>query len=158
MGLKTNILETTSYLRSEGSMYINSRHFRNIFYWYTTSSSPLSVHFKSSWTTSVNLMYRFIVEGYTYGQAGNIFSDAVGFYNEVANDIAQGAIKGYDTAGGTLTQYKSSDGYLTLKVTAASSFYFIGISISLQCFNPIDFSPSMSEIPTFTAYHQTNNI
>jgi hypothetical protein len=125
---------------------------RDILTWYTALHTPLNVHIKTSWLTNNEAMYRFIVEGYNYGQGAAINSDCVGYLYSNTNSIVSGSCNNY-APGFTLTQYKSTDGYLVLKLTAASSVYFTGITLSLQQLNPVPV-----QYPTFQVFHQDANL
>ncbi|HEY3357838.1 MAG TPA: hypothetical protein VGQ83_31595 [Polyangia bacterium] len=120
---------------------------RDVFSWSTTASTPTTVHLKTNWRTNNSAMYRVIVEGYNYGAGLAINSDCVGYLYSGTDSILNASCNNY--AGGiTLSQYRSTDGSLVLKVTAGT-FYYLGFGVSLQQYNPTGV-----QYPTFTAYHQ----
>jgi hypothetical protein len=125
---------------------------KDILTWNTTLSAPLNVHLKTSWRTNNSAMYRFIVEGYNYGQAQAVFSDCVGYLYGASDSIINGACNNY-APGASFSQYKSSDGYLVLKLTMSGSTYYLGFGVSLQQYNPTGV-----QYPALTVYHQDANL
>ena len=150
---KVGINETspTATLDVGGSIAMASgKEIRNIFT-YSNNTTPTVIHIKTSWPTNNDAMYRFSIEGYAYGAGKEIHSTCGGYlystinhlYNNWTNDYADGA---------TLTQYKSSDGYLVLKLVPVSGYY-VGFGVSLQQYNPIYRTP-----PTFTVSTQAADL
>ncbi len=112
----------------------NFRVKRDIASWNTTNSSGNPIHIKTNIPYQSSIMYRFLVEGYNYGNTNPINSEAVGYTyagwtginNAVNHDISSGA---------AISQYYSTDGYVCLKLSA-SSFYYAGFTVSAWVTNP----------------------
>lgn len=124
---------------------------RDVFQYRSTDLGAVPVQLKTQWRTNNDVMYRIQVEGYNYGVGLPINSDCVGYLYSQSDNTISAACTNY-ASGITLTQYKTSDGYLALKV-ASSSLYFIGFSVSVWQVNPGTFTPT-----TFTAVRQTANL
>lgn len=166
MGFYTSeliVTGTTAYVDSDGPTYqygytgwgYTPKVLRDILVWNTTSDSAIqNVHLKTSWKVNEHYsMYRFIVQGYNYHAGLVINSEVVGYLYPPDNAIYNGGTKNY-AAGVTISQYKSSDGYLTIKLASPAYWYYCGFSVSLHQYNP---NVSVT-FPTFTVYHQTANV
>lgn len=94
-----------------------------------TRSTPL--HIKTNWRTNNGAMYRFKIEWYLYANPLPIDSECVGYLYNTTDSITNPLCKDSDTWI-TLTQYKSSDGYLVLKATPNTSWYYGWFWVSLQ--------------------------
>ena len=83
-------------------------------------------------------MYRIVVEGYNFGTGRPIFSEIVGYacalYGD-PNNVVSAFATDYG-AGATISQYKSSGGFVVVKLTNAASFYYVGFSVSAWLTNP----------------------
>ena len=103
------------------------------------------VHVKTNIKARSDIMYRFLVEGYNYGVNAVIYSDVVGCTNRRWADIGKmtdyGWPEGWDAdmcndyaPGCVLSQYYSTDGWLTLRLKA-KSFFSVGFSVSAWLVN-----------------------
>jgi hypothetical protein len=101
----------------------------------TTENSNTPIHIKTNIPWS-SIMYRILVEGFNYGASQPINSEVVGYtYGPNPSVITNGNAINH-TSGAVISQYKSDDGYLVVKLTHASSFYFTGFSVSAWLTNP----------------------
>ncbi|MCK5832694.1 hypothetical protein KAH81_03390 [bacterium] len=100
----------------------------------STVSSGNPIHIKTNITWS-NIMYRILVEGYNYGAAQPINSEIVGYTYapSPAAPISASAVN--HASGASISQYKSDDGYLVVKLSS-SNFYYVGFSVSAWLTNP----------------------
>jgi hypothetical protein len=102
--------------------------------WNTTAGSGDPVHIKTNIPYQSNIMYRILVEGYNYGMALPINSEAVGYpYSGSGTIINQGNVN--QSGGVSISQYYSTDGYVVIKLSAAT-FYYAGFSVSAWLTNP----------------------
>jgi hypothetical protein len=144
---------TTGTLTTGTLATAGGKNKRDIFSWNIGGDwTPLTVHFKSSWRTNNGAMYRFVFEGYNYGNGKAVNSDCVGYLWTGTDSILQQTCTDY-APGIALTQYKSSDGYLVLKAVM-TSHYYAGFGVSLQQFNPLTIQPT----PTFNAVVQSADL
>jgi hypothetical protein len=125
---------------------------RDFLVWNTTQSSPNVIHVKTNIHVSSNTMYRFVVEGYNYDAQAAINSEAVGYASAASSNITRFKNNNYDS-GISISQYKSTDGYVVLKLNAAISAYQLGFSVSAWFVNP-----SGSFDIGATVYQQTGNL
>jgi len=101
----------------------------------TTAGNNYPIHIKTNIPWS-NIMYRIVVEGYNYGAAQPIFSEVVGYtYAPIPASITNGNAINH-ASGASISQYKSSDGYVVVKLSHGSSFYYAGFSVSAWLTNP----------------------
>ncbi len=100
----------------------------------TGASTPTTVHIKTNLVDKGGVMYRIAVEGYNYGAARAINSDAVGYLYSATSGITSGFTDNY-AAGVTISQYISSDGFLVIRLDAGS-MYYAGFSVSAWLTNP----------------------
>lgn len=108
---------------------------RDFLVWNATVSNPVNIHIKTNIHMNHNMHYRFLVEGYNYDAAQAINSEAVGYASSFANNITRFKNNNYD-AGVSISQYKSSDGYVVIKLKALLSTYSIGFGVSAWFVNP----------------------
>eukprot|EP01062_Namystynia_karyoxenos_P062230 TRINITY_DN55145_c0_g1_i1.p1 TRINITY_DN55145_c0_g1~~TRINITY_DN55145_c0_g1_i1.p1 ORF type:complete len:636 (+),score=240.42 TRINITY_DN55145_c0_g1_i1:91-1908(+) len=105
-------------------------------------ATPAHVHIKTNIPARSDIMYRFLVEGYNYGNNAIIHSDIAGYTHRQWRRLGRGAMEeagwpeGWDddmsnsyTHGCTIDQYYSSDGYVVV-VLEARSFFCVGFSVS----------------------------
>ncbi len=113
----------------------DGRVHRDFLVWNTVLSSPNKIHVKTNIPTSSNTMYRFLVEGYNFGVSQAIFSEAVGYAYASIDNIVYTKNNDYD-GGVSISQYRSSDGYVVLLLTSPGSTYYMGFSVSAWFVNP----------------------
>ena len=112
----------------------NGKVKRDFAVWNTTASSSNPIHIKTNITWS-NIMYRILVEGYNYGAAQPINSEVVGYTYPSSPSAPISASAVNHASGASISQYKSEDGYLVVKLSS-SSFYYVGLSVSAWLTNP----------------------
>ncbi|MES2139822.1 MAG: hypothetical protein V4511_08930 [Bacteroidota bacterium] len=107
---------------------------RDFLTWNTTNNANVMIHIKTNITIS-NIMYRILIEGYNYGTAKPINSEAVGYaYTGTGTIISNQNI---DHSGGVISsQYLSSDGFVVIRLNPNGSNYYIGFSVSGWFVNP----------------------
>jgi hypothetical protein len=130
---------------------------RDILAFNTTGNNTTPIHIKTSIVIgagSLNVMYRYVVEGYNYGGKQAIFSDCVGYATTVANGNWDATACNDYASGASLAQYESSDGFVTLKLTSATSFYYAGFSLSAWFVNPA----GVGYQPTYTVVQQVADL
>ena len=129
---------------------------RDILTFNTNGDNATPIHIKTSVPIggTLNIMYRYVVEGYNYGGAQAIFSDCVGYATTATNGTWEGMACNDYASGATLTQYQSSDGYVTLKLTSGVSFYYAGFSLSAWFLNPT----GTAYKATYTVVQQTADL
>lgn len=111
---------------------------RDILTFSTSANGGTPIHIKTSipfGAGALNVMYRFVVEGYNYGSAQAIFSDCVGYATTPGNGNWDSTACNNYASGASMSQYESSDGYVTLKLTSGN-FYYAGFSLSAYFLNP----------------------
>lgn len=106
---------------------------RDLLVWNSVSNLPAPVHIKTNIQAGSNTMYRISVDGYNYGESALISSLAAGF--AYSNGSLLGADVSSLTAGATISQYLSTDGYVVIRLDARS-FYYAGFSVSAWFVNP----------------------
>jgi len=103
-------------------------------------SGRQKIHIKTNIKAKSDIMYRLAVEGYNYGNNSIINCDAVGYthhrWEQLGKSEEYGWPEGWDAEtihhyapGVTLSQYYSSDGFVTLRLEALS-FFSVGFSVS----------------------------
>eukprot|EP00756_Hemistasia_phaeocysticola_P013984 Hpha_TRINITY_DN15316_c6_g17::TRINITY_DN15316_c6_g17_i1::g.90025::m.90025 len=108
----------------------------------TEWATPAHVHIKTNIPARSDIMYRFLVEGYNYGNNAIIHSDIAGYTHRQWRRLGRGAMEeagwpeGWDddmsnsyTNGCAIDQYYSSDGFVVI-VLEARSFFCVGFSVS----------------------------
>jgi hypothetical protein len=106
------------------NIYKNSSWYlqqRNIYWFNTTSGSPLYIHFKTNLYNNIDTLYMIEAVGYNYGNA-NPVRCAWGFqwsYGVVRNVGLQKEYNGLDPHG----VYASSDGYLCFRGYSNTHYY-----------------------------------
>ncbi len=119
----------------------------NVFQYNTADNNAISLQLKTQWRTNNGAMYRVTVQGYMYGVGAPVNSDCVGYLYSATDSIVSGSCNNY-AGGATLTQYKTSDGYLAFTLSYGSSYY-MGITVSYTTLSPTgDFTT------TFTPFKQ----
>jgi hypothetical protein len=125
---------------------------RDFFTFATSSSTPTTIHLKTNVKIQTNTMYRFLVEGYNYGNGAAVNSDAVGYTYAGWSCIGQNSVNNY-APGVTLSQYCSADGYVVLRLQSSSA-YFLGFSVSGWFVNPTGTAFDVSAV----AFQQTADL
>ena len=125
---------------------------RDFLTWSTTIGSPGVVHIKTNIPIHSNIMYRILLEGYNYGSANPINSEAV-WYSYSASSCLINDTTIDHASWVTLTQYCSSDGFITLKLVS-SSMYYVGFSASAWFTNPAWSNHKISS----EVFHQTADL
>lgn len=92
-------------------------------------------HIKTNIKIRTNVMYRILAEGYNYGNASVINSDAVGYTYYGWDCIGNNSVNDY-AKGASISQYCSSDGYVVIKLTFTNAYY-AGFSASVWRTNPL---------------------
>lgn len=115
--------------------------------------NAIAAHIKTNIKVRSDVMYRILVEGYSYGSAVAINSDAVGYTYPGWSCIGQNSVKDY-AVGATISQYCSTDGYVVIKLTLPSGYY-TGFSASAWLTNPTGYQ--MGKI-TGEVYWQNANL
>jgi len=132
----------------------------------TKNWNPTSfIHIKTNIKEKSEIMYRILVEGYNYGVNSIIAADICGYTNrkwdKLGNMELYGWPEGWDlhsfteyAPGATITQYFSTDGYVTVKL-ASASFFCAGFSVSawLVCHGYGEGFPITAEI-----FHQNDDL
>jgi hypothetical protein len=126
---------------------------RDFLTWNTVDNTNVQIHIKTNITFSC-IMYRFLVEGYNYGMQRAIYSEAVGYpYCDGSNAILNQQNNNHSN-GVSISQYRSSDGYVVLKLDPGGSNYYLGFSVSGWFTNPAGNAFNV----TGTVYHQNANL
>jgi hypothetical protein len=134
-----NDTELTGNFKATGMIASRNNYVqRDILTFSTGAGGGTPIHVKTQLvlgTGAQNIMYRLVVEGYNYGNGQSIFSECVGYATPPSNgDWASKSCRDY-APGVVLSQYRSTDGFVVLKLTAAS-FYYAGFSLSGWFVNP----------------------
>jgi hypothetical protein len=125
----------------------NSKVLRDFACFTTAVQNNTAIHIKTNIPKASTVMYRLLFEGYNYGTAQDINAAAAGYtYAAVPNSIYGDSIANY-AGGGILSQYISSDGFVTVRMTNAVSFYYAGFCVSAFFANPL--MPTMPISATF---------
>lgn len=118
----------------------------------TGASTNVIIHIKTN-ITCANIMYRFLIEGYNYGTAKAINSEAVGYAYAGTGTIVSN--QNIDHSGGVISsQYLSSDGFVVIRLDPNGSNYYIGFSVSGWFVNPTGNAFNISGV----VYHQNANL
>ncbi len=127
-GAVTTSLNSGEKLTIGGSITSsNFRVKRDIASWNTQNSNGNPIHIKTNIPYNSNVMYRLLVEGYNYGLAQPINSEAVGYTYNTSYIYNANTVN--HASGAALTQYYSADNFVVLKLSA-SNFYGAGFSVS----------------------------
>ncbi len=131
-------LHVAGDLRADGPLITAQAKVKRDFFTFTTTvpgSTP--IHIKTNLPVHSDVMYRFLVEGYSYGTALPVNSEAVGYtYSSVACLTSAGVVNHVAGANAvTLSQYCSFDGFVVLKLDVPDT-YCIGFSVSAWFTNP----------------------
>lgn len=125
---------------------------RDFLTWNTSAGTNVPIHIKTN-ITCANIMYRFLIEGYNYGMASAINSEAVGYaYAGTGTIISNQNID--HSAGVISSQYLSSDGFVVIRLNPNGSNYYIGFSVSGWFVNPTGNAFNISGV----VYHQNANL
>ncbi len=129
----------------------NGKVKRDFLTWNTTSNTNVPIHIKTNITFTA-IMYRFLVEGYNYGMSRAINSEAVGYAYTNGSLINMQNVN--HSNGVSISQYKSSDGYVVIRLDPGGSNYYLGFSVSGWFVNPTGTNFNISA----TVYHQSSNL
>lgn len=125
---------------------------RDFLTWNTSAGTNVMIHIKTN-ITCANIMYRFLIEGYNYGMASAINSEAVGYaYAGTGTIISNQNID--HSAGVISSQYLSSDGFVVIRLNPNGSNYYIGFSVSGWFVNPTGTAFNISGV----VYHQNADL
>ncbi|MES2398203.1 MAG: hypothetical protein V4549_19465 [Bacteroidota bacterium] len=125
---------------------------REFLTWNTSANTNVMIHIKTN-ITCASIMYRFLIEGYNYGTAKAINSEAVGYaYSGTGTIISNQNID--HSAGVISSQYLSTDGFVVLRLNPNGSNYFIGFSVSGWFVNPTGTAFNISGV----VYHQNADL
>lgn len=125
---------------------------RDFLTWNTSAGTNVPIHIKTN-ITCANIMYRFLIEGYNYGMASAINSEAVGYAYAGTGTIISN--QNIDHSGGVISsQYLSSDGFVVIRLNPNGSNYYIGFSVSGWFVNPTGNAFNISGV----VYHQNANL
>jgi hypothetical protein len=125
---------------------------RDFLTWNTSANTNVMIHIKTN-ITCASIMYRFLIEGYNYGTAKAINSEAVGYaYSGTGTIISNQNID--HSAGVISSQYLSTDGFVVLRLNPNGSNYFIGFSVSGWFVNPTGTAFNISGV----VYHQNADL
>ncbi len=158
LGTKGNVyigtkLEVDGDLQATGKLSSqNGKVRRDFVTWNTTERGSNPIQIKTNIPKKSNVMYRILVEGYSYGVGAAINSDVVGYTFAGAEKIIQDQANDYAN-GVSISQYYSSDGYVVVKLTTTNT-YCLGFSASAWFTNP---NGNGFEISA-TVHHQFENL
>jgi hypothetical protein len=120
----------------------NGLAFRDVAFYSNTASDAVPIHIKTNIANRSSHMYRIQIDGYNYGTASVIDHNVVGYMFASTDGITSGNTWG-SNGGTTISQYLSSDGFLVVRLTFASS-YFIGFGVSAWFTNPVGPNPGFA--------------
>src|SRR5690606_15208762 len=127
---------------------------RDFLTWRTTDDTNVPIHIKTN-ITFTNIMYRILVEGYNYGRQAAIYSEAVGYaYSACPGECLLNMQNNNHSNGVAISQYRSSDGYVVIKLDPITRNYFMGFAVSAWFTNPAGTGFNISGV----VYHQAANL
>ena len=101
----------------------SAQSFMNVCTAYTTGSSNRYWHIKTNITTSMNIMFVAHVEGYSYGNSGNIIDvKRSGYMYAPQGGVINTTTENFGSTGG-LNLYNSSDNYLCFVCDFVGGYY-----------------------------------